>query len=140
VVSRRDLGRLGGIVASRRDLGGLGGIVASGHDSSRAGGIVASGRDSSRLGGILASGRDVGGLGGGIVAFRRDSSKAGEGIEGFGRVHAVARFLRGTLGSNCCKAFRFVLLLALEVRQGAQLANNLLVEPFFAKEESGRFW
>lgn len=84
--------------------------------------------------------RCAGGLGGGIVAFGRDSIEAGGGIEGFGRVYAVARFLGGTLGSNCCKAFRFVLLLALEVRQGAQLANNLPVEPFFAKEESGRFW
>ena len=99
------------------------------------------GRDSGGLGGgIVVCGRDSGGLGGGIVASGRDSSGAGGGIEGFGRVYAVARFLRGTLGSNCCKAFRFVLLLALEVRQGAQLANNLPVEPFFAKEESGRFW
>jgi hypothetical protein len=88
----------------------------------------------------VVSGRDLGGLGGGIVASGRDSNGAGGGIKGFGRVHAVARFLGGTLGSNCCKAFRFVLLLALEVQQGAQLANNLLVEPFFAKEESGRFW
>jgi hypothetical protein len=87
----------------------------------------------------VASRRDLGGLGG-IVASGRDSSGAGGGIEGFGRVHAVARFLGGTLGSNCCKAFRFVLLLSFEVRQGAQVANNLLVEPFFAKEESGRFW
>jgi hypothetical protein len=102
------------IGVSRRDSGGLGG------------GIVASRRDSGGLGGIVVSRRDLGGLGG--------------GIEGFGRVHAVARFLGGTLGSNCCKAFRFVSLLAREIRQGAQLANNLLVEPFFAKEESGRFW
>jgi hypothetical protein len=58
----------------------------------------------------VASGRDSGGLGR-IVASRRDSSRAGGGIEGFRRVHAVARFLRGTLRSNCCKAFRFVLLL-----------------------------
>jgi hypothetical protein len=101
---------------------------------------VVSGRDSGGLGGgIVASRRDLGGLGG-IVASGRDSSGAGGGIEGFGRVHAVARFLGGTLGSNCCKAFRFVLLLSFEVRQGAQVANNLLVEPFFAKEESGRFW
>ena len=89
---------------------------------------------------IGVSGRDSSGLGRGIVASRRDSSGAGGGIEGFGRVYAVARFLGGILGFNCCKAFRFVLLLALEVRQGAQLANNLPVEPFFAKEESGRFW
>jgi hypothetical protein len=54
--------------------------------------------------------------------------------KGFRCVHAVAHFLGGTLGSNCCKAFRFVLLLALEVRQGAQLANNLLVEPLVCKE------
>ena len=59
----------------------------------------------------MASGRDSGGLGGGIVASRRDSSGAGRGIEGFGCVHDVARFLGGTLRSNCCKAFRFVLLL-----------------------------
>ena len=73
---------------------------------------MAVGRDSSGLGGgIVASGRDLGGLGG-IVASRRDSSGAGGGIEGFGCVYAVARFLGGTLGSNCCKAFRFVLLLA----------------------------
>jgi hypothetical protein len=54
--------------------------------------------------------RDSGGLGG-IVASGRDSSGAGGSIEGFGRVHAVACFLGGTLGSNCRKAFRFVLLL-----------------------------
>jgi hypothetical protein len=101
---------------------------------------VAPRRNSGGLGGIVALRRDSGGLGGGIVAFGRDSSGAGGGIEGFGCVYAVARFLGETLGSNCCKAFRFVLLLALEVRQGAQLANNLPVEPFFAKEESGRFW
>jgi hypothetical protein len=87
-------------VASGRDSGGLGG------------GVVASGRDSGGLGGRVASRRDLGGLGGGIVASRRDSNGAGGGIEGFGRVHAVARFLGGTLGSNCCKALRFVLLLA----------------------------
>jgi hypothetical protein len=69
------------------------------------------------------SGPDLGGLGGGIVASRRDSDGLGGGI----------------LGSNGCKAFRFALLLALEVQQGAQQANNLPVEPFFAKEESGRF-
>jgi hypothetical protein len=104
--------------------------------------VVASGRDSGGLGGeIVAFGHDSGGLGGGIiVAFGRDSGGLGGGIEGFGRVHAVARFLGRTLGSNCCKAFCFALLLALEVQQGAQLANSLLVEPFFAKEESGRFW
>jgi hypothetical protein len=39
------------------------------------------------------------------VASRCDSSKAGGGIEGFGCVHAVARFLAGALGYNCCKAF-----------------------------------
>src|SRR5271167_1789179 len=105
------------------------------------GGIVVSRRDWSGLGGeMVAFGRDSGGLGRGIVASGRDSTRAGGSIEGFGRVHAVARFLRGTLGSNCCKAFRFVSLLALEVRQGAQVANNLPVDPFFAKEETGRFW
>jgi hypothetical protein len=73
---------------------------------------VAPGRDSGRLGGIVALGHDSSGLGRGIVVSGRDSSGAGGGIEGFGRVHAVARFLGGTLGSNCCKAFRFVLLFA----------------------------
>jgi hypothetical protein len=72
---------------------------------------VALGRDSGGLGGIVASERDLGGLGGGIVAFGHDSSRAGGGIEGFRRVHAVARFLGGTLRFNCCKAFRFVLFL-----------------------------
>jgi hypothetical protein len=59
---------------------------------------VASGRDSGRLRGIVASGRD--------------SNGAGGGIEGFGRVVVIARLLGGILGSNCYKAFRFVLLLA----------------------------
>jgi hypothetical protein len=100
VVSRRDSSRLGGgIVVCGRDLGGLGGGIASG-------------RDAGGLGRGIASGRDAGGLEGGIVASGRDLSRAGGGIEGFGRVHAVARFLGGTLGSNCCKAFRLVLLLA----------------------------
>jgi hypothetical protein len=60
----------------------------------------------------VASGRDAGGLGGWIVASGRDWSGSGGCIEGFGRVHAVARFLGGILESNCYKAFRFVLLLA----------------------------
>jgi hypothetical protein len=93
-----------------------------------------------RLGkGIIASRRDLGRLRE-IVASRRDLSKAGGGIKGFGYIHAIARFLRKTLRSNCYKAFYFVLLLSFKVQQGAQVANNLLVEPFFAKEESGRFW
>jgi hypothetical protein len=84
-------------VVSGRDSGGLGG------------GIVASGRDPGGLGGIVALRRDSSRLGGEIVASGRDSNGAGRGMEGFGRVHAIARFLGG---SNCCKAFRFVLLLA----------------------------
>jgi hypothetical protein len=141
VGSGRDVSGLGGGIASRRDSGRLGGgRVASRRDSSGLGRIAASGRDSGGLGGgTVASRRGLGGLGW-IVASGRDSTGAGGSIEGFGRVHAVARFLGGTLGSNCCKAFRFVSLLALEVRQGAQVANNLPVEPFFAKEEAGRFW
>jgi len=47
------------------------------------------------------------------VAPRRDSGGLGGGIEGFGRVLAVACFLGGTLGSNCCKAFRLVLVFLL---------------------------
>jgi hypothetical protein len=99
-------------VAPGRDSGGLGGgIVAPGRDSNGLGeGIVASRRDSGGLGGVVASGRDSGGLGK-IVASRRDSSGARGGIKGFRCVHAVARFLGGALRSNCCKAFRFVLLL-----------------------------
>jgi hypothetical protein len=105
--------------------------------------IGVSGRDLGGLGGIVASGRDSGGLGGGIVASRRDSGGAGGGIEGFGRVYSVARFLGGTLGSNCCKAFRLVLYLSCAIRQGAQVAHNLLPRPAEAalkKEETGRFW
>jgi hypothetical protein len=71
-----------------------------------------------------------------VGGFGSDSG----GLVDFERVQAAARLLGGgILGSNGCKAFR-LLLLAREVRQGAQLANNLPVEPFFAKEESGRFW
>jgi hypothetical protein len=91
----------------------------------------------------VASGRNLGGLGGGIVASGRDLGGVGGGIEGFGRVHAVARFLGGTLGSNCCKAFRLVLYFSRTIRQGAQVAHNLLPRPAEAslkKEESGRFW
>jgi hypothetical protein len=138
VVSKRDSGRLGGIVALRgikgfrRDLGRLGGgIVASKHglagtrgaiNSSRhdstglRGGCLRRGvsmqigvsrRDSGRLGGIInGSKRDSSRLEG-IVALRRDSSKAGGSIKGFGCVHAIARFLGGTLGCNSCKAFLF---------------------------------
>jgi hypothetical protein len=73
---------------------------------------VASRRDLSGLrGGTVASRRDLSGLEG-IVASRHDLSGVREGIKGFSYVHTVARFLRGTLGSNCYKAFRFVLLLA----------------------------
>jgi hypothetical protein len=76
--------------------------------------IGVSRRDSGGLGGgIVAFGRDSGGLGRGIVASRRDSSGARGGIEGFRRVQAAARLLGGgILGSNGCKAFRLVLLLA----------------------------
>jgi hypothetical protein len=104
-------------VVCRRDLGGLGG-------------------------GIVVCRRDSGGLGGGM-ASGRDSSGAGGGIEGFRRVHAVARFLGGTLGSNCCKAFRLVLCFSCEIQQRAQVALSLLSRPAEAslkKEESGRFW
>jgi hypothetical protein len=41
---------------------------------------------------IGASGHDSSGLGGGIAAPGRDSSGAGGCIEGFVRIHAVARF------------------------------------------------
>jgi hypothetical protein len=52
-----------------------------------------------RLGGIVASGCNSGRLGGGIVDFEH--------------VQAAAHLLGGgILGSNSCKAFRFVLLLA----------------------------
>lgn len=92
---------------------------------------------------IGVSGRDSGGLGGRKVAPRRDSSGAGGGIDCSGRVLAVARLLGGTLGSNCCKAFRLVLYFSCAIQQGAQVAHNLLPGPADAslkKEESGRFW
>jgi hypothetical protein len=103
---------------------------------------VASRRDSGKLRKeIIAFRHDLGRLGEGIIiAFGRDLGGLGGGIKGFGHVHAIARFLKRTLRSNCYKAFCFALLLALEVQQRAQLANSLLVKPFFAKEENGRFW
>ena len=145
MASRRDLGGLGrGIVASGRDVGGLGGILASGRNVGGLGGILASRRNVGGLGGgIVASGRNVGGLRRGIAASGRNSSGAGGSIEGFGHVHAVARFLGGTLGSNCCKAFRLALDLSFVVQQVAQIANILLLKPAegsLKKEERGRFW
>jgi len=88
-----------------------------------------------------------GGLGGRIEGSGRDSRGLGGRIEGFGRVGAfagpVARLLDGTLGSNCCKAFRLALALSCVVRQAAQVANILLLKPVegsLKKEEIGRFW
>jgi hypothetical protein len=47
------------------------------------------------------------------VASGRDSGRLGGGIVDFERVRAAARLLGGgILGSNNCKAFRFLLLLA----------------------------
>jgi len=114
--------------------------VVSGRDSGGLGGVVASGRDSGGLGGIVASGRDSGGLGRGIAAPGRDSSVAGGGIKGFGRVLAVARFLGGMLGSNSCKAFLFDFDLP---RQAIQVLKTLLpgsAEALARKEESKSFW
>jgi hypothetical protein len=100
-------------MVSKCDSNELGGIVVSGRDSSGLeGGIVASGRDLSRARGIVASRRDSGGLRESMDSFRCDLRGLGGRIEGFGCVHTVARFLKGTLRCNCCKAFRFVLLLA----------------------------
>jgi hypothetical protein len=78
----------------------------------------------------VVPGRDSGGLGGAMTGSGRAGAFGGP----------LARLLDCTLGSNSCKAFRFVSLLAREIQQGAQLANNLSVELFFAKEESERFW
>jgi hypothetical protein len=76
-------------------------------------------------------------------ASGRDSGRLGGGIKGFGHVLAIARLLGGILGSNCCKAFCLVLYFSCAIRQGAQVAHNLLPRPAEAslkKEESGRFW
>jgi hypothetical protein len=128
-----------GIVVSKCDLDRVGRIVVSKRDSSRLEGIVALRHDLSGLREeIVAFRRDLSGLEG-IVASKRNSTRVRGSIEGFRRVHAIARFLRGTLGSNCYKAFCFVSLLALEVQQEVQVANNLLVDLFFAKEETKRF-
>ena len=103
---------------------------------------------------IGVSRRDSGGLGGGIIVSRRDSGGLrrgnngsrrglGGGIEGFGRVVAIARLLGGILGSNCCKAFRFLLYFSFAARHLIQLANTLLFGPAegsLRKEEIGRFW
>lgn len=89
---------------------------------------------------IGVSGRDSGGLGRGILAPGRDSSRAGGGIEGFGCVHAVALFLGGTLGCNSCKAFLFDFDLP---RQAMQVLKTLLprsAEALVRKDESGSFW
>jgi hypothetical protein len=69
--------------------------------------IRVSKHDSGRLGrGIVASRHDSG-------ASRHDLSRLGEGIVNFEYVQAAARLLEGgILGSNSCKAFCFVLLLA----------------------------
>ena len=152
-------------MASGRDLGGLGEIVVSGRDSSGAGGgIVALGRDLGGLGERVGFGRDLGGLGGIVVSERdsggvgggigRDSSRAGGGIEGFGRdlrrggkigssgrvsasAGCVICFLDGILGPDC-SAFLFL----DRSRHGMQLPKTLLPRPAEAllrKEESGSF-
>jgi hypothetical protein len=148
----RDLGGLGGgIVASKRGLAGTGGAIdGSRRDSTGLGGgclgrgvsmrIGVSRRDSGGLGGIIDSSKRDSSRLEGIVAPRRDSSKAGGGIEGFGCVHAVARFLGGTLGCNSCKAFLFDFDLP---RQAMQVLKTLLpglAEALARKEESGSFW
>ena len=131
------VGTRGIIDGSRRDSTGLGGGCIGGG----VGGIVALGRDSGGLrGGIVAPRRDSGELGGGIVASRRDLSGEGGGIEGFRHVHAVARFLGGTLGCNSYKACLFDFDLP---RQAMQVLKTLLprsAEALARKEESGSFW
>ena len=94
-------------------------------------------------GSIEGSRHDSRGLGGGTVASKRNSGRLGGSIEGFGPVHAIARFLGGTLGSNCYKAFRLALALSCTVQQVAQVGNILLLklaEGSLKKEERGRFW
>ena len=109
MVSGRDSGGLGGILAPRRDSGGLGGIVASGRDSGRLGGIVASGRVSAGTGGAST------GLGGRTEGFRR--------VDAF--VDRGTRLLGCILGSNGCKAF-LLIDLALVARHEAHVARTLL--------------
>jgi hypothetical protein len=103
--------------------------------------IGVSRRDSSGLrGGIMVSKRDLSGL-------RRGNNgsqcRLRGGIEGFGRVVAIARLLRGILGFNCCKAFRFLLYFSFAAQHLIQLANTLLfgpVEGSLRKEEIRCFW
>ena len=130
------------IEGSGRGKGGLGGsIEGSGHDSGGlGGGIVASGRDSSTAGGTVASGRDSRRVSARIDGSKRDSSKVGGGIEGFGCVHAVARFLEGTLGCNSCKAFLFVFDLPWQAIQVLKTLLPRSAEALARKEESGSFW
>jgi hypothetical protein len=73
------------------------------------------------------------------VASGCDSSKVGGGIKGFGRVHAIACFLGGTLGSNSYNAFLFDIDLP---QQAMQVLKTLLprsVEALVRKLESGSF-
>jgi hypothetical protein len=146
VASRRDSGKLRGIVASRHDSDIFGGkIVASGHDS---GGFerekVASGRDSVGLGEKVASRRDSVGLGREKVVSERDSGGLREAMTSPGPIRAfggpLARLLDSTLGSNGCKAF-LLEDLALEARHKAHVAKTLLAgfEASERKQESRRF-
>jgi len=119
-----------GIVASRHDSSGAGGGIAGFRcDLGRLGGGIADSTglreriegSSSRhvlagTGGTIDSSRHVlTGLGGcigesvgiEIGVSRHDSSKAGDGIEGFGYIHTIVCFLGGTLEYNFYKAFLF---------------------------------
>jgi hypothetical protein len=79
------------------------------------------------------------------VASGRDSSGAGGGIEGFGRVGAFVgcgtRLLACILRSNSCKAFLLELALATQPRHKAHVARTLLAgfKASERKQESRHF-
>jgi len=130
------LGGLGGRIA---DLTGLRGRIEG--SSSRhvlagtRGAIDGSRHVSTGLGGCIG-----GSVGIEIGVSRRDSSKAGGGIEGFGYVYAVACFLGGTLGCNSCKAFLFDFDLPWQAMQVLKTLLPRSAEALARKEESGSFW
>jgi len=93
------------------------------------------------LGGFGRDSRGAGGLGFGrdsrtVGAIGRGSSILGVVVVVFG---PVTRLFEGRLGSNSCKAFRFVFLLAWVARQALQVANTL-PDLFVGKQDSRRFW
>ena len=113
--------------------------MVSGRDSGGLGGVVASGRDLGGLRGIVASGRDLGRLRGRIVASRHDLGRAAGGIRGFECVGGLVYLFEEILGCNSCRALLF-LDCAWHAIQVEKTLVPGLAEAFARKEAIRSFW